>query len=274
MRWTALGNRSTHERAAIALPVRLERALIAGGYLIVAIGAAISVLETYTLYVAIGGTHLIQLAILANAAIIAWAWWSIVPVLQSADGRRQLRRPLRVFACANVVLSLGWIGNIVQECDSMLSLRQSAPLIGNWIVMIAGLCVAAIGFIKISNGTNTPQNDAMSAPERSALIEEIVSRKTQRPAFQVTRTLILTGYAFVAVGVGIVGWVAQLGDGAVGLYYDAAAVVSSGLIAWAWWSCIAGLAVSRITRERLRVSFRHFAIASGVMVVALFPQVA
>ncbi|MHB8319302.1 MAG: hypothetical protein ACYDEP_08780 [Acidimicrobiales bacterium] len=243
--------------------------MVAGGYLIVTISLAITVLESYILIASIDGTHFIQIASLVSGAIFAWAWWSIVPVLQTGNLRRHLRRPLRVFACANAVLSLGYVGFIVQEFDHVGSSGLIYALSGNWGVMIVGLIVAAIGFVKISYGTNAPRNDAVTSVAQYGLIKDNVLQKTERSAFRTTRTLILMGYAILAVAMGIVGWATHYGYlHALGSYYYAAAAVSSGLIGWAWWSCIARLVVSPSSRKHLTVSLRCFASANGVMAIA------
>lgn len=228
----------------------------------------LTVFESYTVFGVVGGTRLFEFASLVNASIIAWGWWSIVPVMQCANTRGRLWRSLRLFASANLLLAFGYLGYTAQEYDSVLTLRQSYPLIANWVVMIVGLCVAATGFILISRRSSDPRDDAISSEELSRVEEDHVASKTEWPAVRAARILILTGYTFLAVDMGVLGWLTQYGlIGSIGSSYYVAAMISLGLLGWAWWSCIAALVVPHGKSERPRAPFRYFAIANGVMVL-------
>ncbi|MCL4446573.1 MAG: hypothetical protein M1134_06890 [Actinobacteria bacterium] len=245
--------------------VRVERALVVGGYLLITADAAIAVLASYTVIPTFNDGHLYEVGRFISEAVVVAAWWSIVPVLQRANARRHLRRPLWMFAAANVLLAAGYACVVVGEVGSGAPLVQRYALSGYWAVTIVGLCAAAVGFIKISLGQSIPLDDAVGS--REPLVEGEASPKTMRPKLRTPRMLVLAGYAALAVATVADMWPTEASDLEGWLFLEVAVLVSWGMIGWAWWSSIEGLGASLPAKDRLRVSFRYFAIASGVMAV-------
>jgi len=259
-----------HPLTGTALTYRTGRLLITVGYVIVGVGAAM-----FQWAVRLGlptptASQWYELAIAISALLIAWAWWPITKTLSDPHARQRIRQPLRLFACGNAVLALGYIG---ETRDVFVPFSRSYPLTSGLIVITVGLWVLAVGFWQISSGGERSHDViAGSAPDDSLLEGSGFSVPMERRLVRVPRMLMLTGFIVSAIGTAISEWNGSpwsVLDAHRGyLAYDVSVVVSLGLIGWAWWYFVAELPIPPLAKNQLHLSFRMLAIASGIVAIA------
>lgn len=82
------------------------------GYFIVALGSGVVFLAFWLFINAPVETQIYFLAVAISAALLVWAWWSILPSIVDLDGTEWKRRFLRVFALASGILAVGYVGEV------------------------------------------------------------------------------------------------------------------------------------------------------------------
>jgi len=228
----------------------LDTALIVVGYLVVAVGSGM-MLWLYRYYInTTRQAQLYELSATIGCVLLVWAWWSILRSLNNVSTHLG-RRSLWIFALGTGSLAVGYVG----EVRDFAPVYKSGPIIASLLVTIAGLCVAALGFWRMSRST---------VRERSEAEPPSVDEHPLRGS----RTSILIGYGALGLGTAIGEWLNHgYSDHFMRglLDYDTAVVVSFAVTGIAWWLCLGELPILARSDRTVRRSLRIFGMASAML---------
>lgn len=195
------------------------------------------------------------LGIILSYGLLGYAWWSLISLLPSPFKNHRLRRVLLLFALANAVLAVGFIGYIRDFVPF-----GNGPFVPGWIITDIGFAVVAIGL-----WTASRSNARSSEGQQTDTMQLSV---TEEPTMRSARLLLLTGFIVAALGTAITEWVFR---GYTpwfqkGLFLnDTGVVLSLVLMGVAWWWGIPHLAIVPIGGTK-----RSLFLFSGAALILAF----